>query len=68
MECSGPEAQSFIYLRLLWVFVTALGLSLVAGRGGYSLVEAHRLLIIVPSLFAEHGSRARGLSSCGEQA
>ena len=63
MECAGPKAQSFIHL-----FMAALGLSLGAGRGGYSLVEARRLLTAVASLFAEHSSRACGLSSCSEQA
>ena len=31
------------------------GLSLVAARGGYSLVAVHRFLIVVSSLVAEHG-------------
>ena len=31
------------------------GFSLVAGRGDYTLVVVHRLLIAVASLVAEHG-------------
>ena len=36
-----------------WVFVAALGLSLVAVNGGYSLVEVQELLIAVAS-FVKH--------------
>ena len=43
----------FIYFWLCWVFVAACGLSLVAARGGYSVV-VHRLLTAVASLVAEH--------------
>ena len=50
-----------------------MGFSLVAESGGYSPVAAHRLLIAVASLVAEHGHwgmwasavAARGLSGCG---
>ena len=39
---------------LHWVFVAALGLSLVAACGACSLVVVHGLLISVASLVAEH--------------
>jgi len=42
----------FIYFWLCWVFVAAPGLSLVVVSRGYSLVEMHRLLIVVASRFA----------------
>ena len=42
----------FIDLRLCGVFVAAPGLSLVVVSRGYSLVEMHRLLIVVASRFA----------------
>ena len=45
----------FNYFWLLWMFVAALGLSLVAARGGYFLVGVLKLLIVVASLVAEHG-------------
>ena len=40
---------------LLWVFVAALGLSLVVVSGDYSLVAVLGLLTVVASLDAEHG-------------
>jgi len=39
---------------LYWVFVAALGLSLVATSRGYSLVVALGFLIVVASLVEEH--------------
>ena len=42
----------FIYFWLHWVFIALCGLSLVASRGGYSVVM-RRLLIMVASL-VEH--------------
>ena len=39
---------------LLWVFVAAHGLSLVAASGAYSLAVVGRLLLVVASLVAEH--------------
>ena len=51
------------FFWLLWVFVVARGLSLVAESGGYSLVAVHRLLIAVASLVVVHG-----LSNCGTRA
>ena len=66
----------FIYFWLLWVFVAAHGLSLVAASGGYSFVAVRGILIAVASLCC--GARAlgmrasvvvaRGLSSCGSRA
>ena len=44
----------FIYFWLGWVFVATHGLSLVVGRGGYSLFGMCRLLIAVDSLVAGH--------------
>ena len=46
----------FIYLRLHWVFVAAYGLSLAVASRSYSLVEVHRLLIVVASIAMDHGS------------
>ena len=43
------------FFWLLWVFTAAHELSPVAVSGGYSLVTAHRFLIAVASLLAEHG-------------
>ena len=42
-------------LRLCWVFVAALGLSVVAVSRGYPLVVVLGLLTVVASLVAEHG-------------
>ena len=50
-------SKSFIYLSyfwLCWVFVVALGVSLVVVSGGYSLVAEHGLLIVVAALVAKH--------------
>ena len=44
----------FIYW-LHWVFIAALGLSLVVENGSYSLVEVPRLLTAVASLVVGHG-------------
>jgi hypothetical protein len=45
----------FIYLFwLLWVFIATNGLSLAEASRGYSLAAAHRLLVVVASLVAEH--------------
>ena len=46
----------FIYLfRLLWVFIAAHGLSLVAVRGVLLFIVVCGLLIAVDFLVAEHG-------------
>ena len=52
-----------------WVFVAALGLSLVVVTGGYSLVTACGLLIAVASLVAGHGlySMWASVAVCGLQ-
>ena len=44
--------NNFIYFRLHWVFVVSWAFS--SCRVG-SAVSAHRLLIVVASLVAEHG-------------
>ena len=57
------------YFWLSWVFLGAHGLSLVAVIGGYSLVAMHRFLMVVASVFAEHGlSRDMGFGSCSIRA
>ena len=40
---------------MLWVFIAACGLSMVATSGGYSLVAELGLLISAASLVAQHG-------------
>ena len=45
---------------LLWVFVAAPGLSLVAASWGYSLVAVLRLLVMVACLLRSTGSRHTG--------
>ena len=52
-------------------FIAAGGLSLVVGSGGYSVVAAHGLIIMVSSLVSEHGLWEAGDStahrlSCSE--
>ena len=45
------------------------GFSLVAASGGYFLAAAHKLLIAVASLVAEHGALGpAGFSSCNSRA
>ena len=51
-----------------WVFVAARGLSLAVASRVYSLVAICRLLIVVASLVAKHGSRACGLRSFSSRA
>ena len=55
----------FIYLWLHWVFIAALGLSLVVASGGYSSVAVRGLLIAWLLLLQSTGSRRAGFSSCG---
>ena len=57
-----------IYLRLCWVFVAALGLSLVAVSESCSLVAACGCLIVVVSLVAEHGLQSPWLPGSSAQA
>ena len=64
--CHPGSHFDFIYLfiftcthcsvcfRLLWVFVTACGLSLVGASGGLLFLVMGGLLIAVASLIAEH--------------
>ena len=54
LTCIHTYIYLFIYFWLHWVFITALGLSLVVENGGYSLAVVHRLLIMVASLVAEY--------------
>ena len=51
----------FIYLWLRWIFIAALGLSLVGGEQGLPFVAVPELLIAVASLVVEHGLYACGL-------
>ena len=53
--CSFLFFKIFIYFWLFWIFVAAIGFSLVAGSRGYCLVVLHELLITAASLVAEHG-------------
>ena len=62
----------FIYFKIyfIYLFLAALGLRCCAqafsscGEQGLLFVVVHRLLIMVASLVAEHGSRHAGCSSC----
>ena len=49
------------YFWLQWAFIAAHRLSLVEVSGGYSLVVAPRLLIVVASLVAEHRRQGVGV-------
>ena len=71
------ESILFIYLFwLYWVFLAALGLSLVAVSGGYSSLRCAGFSLRWLLLLHSTGSRcaqasvvvARGLSSCGSRA
>ena len=46
-----PEIFFFFWLH--WVFIAALGLSLVESRG-YSLIVVHRFLTVVAFPFLKH--------------
>ena len=48
-----PQVILFIY-QLHWVLVAPCSLSLVAARGGYTLIAMHGLLMAVASLVAKH--------------
>ena len=50
----------FIYLWLRWVFVSALGLSLVAASGGPSSLRCAGLSLSQPHLLQSTGSRRAG--------
>ena len=58
----------FIYLWLCWVFVSVLGLSLVAASGGHSSSRCAGLLTIAASPVAAHRLQTRRLSNCGSRA
>ena len=60
-----PQVILFIY-RLHWVLVAACRLSLVAARGGHTLIAVHGLPMVVASLVAEHGlTWASSVVVCG---
>ena len=44
----------YLFIWLCWVLIAVLGLSLVAGSGGYSLAVVCGLLTAVASLVADH--------------
>ena len=58
----------FIYFWLHWVFVAALGLSLVAASGCYSLLRCAGFSLWWLLLLRSTGSRRAGFSSCGSRA
>ena len=78
----APLFLSFLFLMIIYFFLTALGLAAVHGpspgalTGGYSLVTVHRLLNAASSLAVEHRlqgtqtsvAAAHAFSSCGSQA
>ena len=49
-DCPVHTAVSFVCLWLCWVSIAVCGLSLVAERGGYSIVGVHGFLMEVASL------------------
>ena len=60
-EHHSPEAGTetkhpvfFFLITCVWVFIAVYRLSVVAASRGYSLVAIRGLLIVVPSLVAEH--------------
>ena len=57
----GWISKNIYYFLLCWVFSAAHGLSLAAGRRGYSLAAVHGLLIAMAFLVWKHGR----FSSCG---
>ena len=57
----------YFYFWLHWVFVAACGLSLVAVRGGYSLLQCTGFSLPWLLLLQSMGSRCTGFSSCGSQ-
>ena len=56
------------YFWLHWVFIAALGLSLVAASGGYSLLWCAGFSLQWLLLLRSTGSRCMGFSSCGSRA
>ena len=57
-----------IYFWLHWVFVAALGLSLVAASGGYASLQCMGFSLRRLLLLRSTGSRHEGFSSCGARA
>ena len=58
--CLSPMDFICFLFWLCWASIAAQGLSLVVGRGGYSLVAVHGLLIAVASLFVAQGLQSSG--------
>ena len=58
----------FIYLLAVLAVRSALGFSLVAARGTYSLVAGCGLVVALVPLAVNMGSSERGLSRCGSWA
>ena len=58
----------FIYFWLLWVFVAACSLSVVAESGSYSSLRCAGFSLWWLPLLQSTGSRHMGFSSCGSQA
>ena len=58
----------FVYFWLIWVFVAAHGLSLVAASGGYSSLRCTGFSLRWLLLLRSTGSRRVGFSSCGTRA
>ena len=56
--------NNVIYLRLWWVFIAVLALSLVVASRSYSLVATQGLLTTVAPLVVEQGLQAHSFSSC----
>ena len=56
------------YLWLRWVFVAALGLSLVVASRGYSSLRCMGFSLRWLLLLRSTGSRCAGFGSCGMQA
>ena len=61
-------SSSFFFFWLLWVFVAARGLSLVAASEGYSLLRCSGFSLRWLLLLWSTGSRRTGFSSCGSWA
>ena len=59
---------SLFFFWLRWVFIAALGLSLVAARGGCSLLQCAGFSLQWLLLLRSMGSRRTGFSSCSTQA
>ena len=60
--------KKIIYFWLLWVFVAAGGLSLVAVSGGYSSSQCLGISLLWLLLLWSRGSTHAGFSSCGTRA